>query len=362
MFQKLDRYTIFFHLLGWSIFFSMPLMVIPSPFFTVKNITHFFTSQLGNNLMLVAVFYLNLLVLSPTFLLKKNTKAFVGYALLGLVLVVCSHIFWNDFFPRVPMPWQQHPVPKPNLPGMPMPPMPNHPPKPPLPFPQIFAGMLSYFFTIAISSVLVLWQDRAKTYDTQQKIVLEKVAAELAVLKLQISPHFLFNTLNNIRWLARKKADTTEDAIVKLSQLLRYMLYHSESEKVALSQEINYLQDYIDLQKMRLSAQTQIDFTYHGPIEQFQIEPLLFIPLVENAFKYGIHSFEKSLITIKIAVEDNRLYFHTHNPVFASSQTEDSGIGLQNVRKRLALHYPDKHTLYLMQQENFFQIDIWIQL
>ncbi len=358
MLQKIDKYTIFFHLLGWSIFFSMPLMVIPSHFFTLKNIVHFFSSQLSNNVLLVGVFYLNLLVLSPKFLLKKRTRLFVGLIFLGLLLVVTCNILWNEIIPRNPM--MERPLPRNDMPRIPL--MPNPPPKPPLPFPQIFSGVLSYFFTIVTSSLLVLWQDRVRTYDTQQQIVLEKVAAELAVLKLQISPHFLFNTLNNIRWLARKKADTTEDAIVKLSQLLRYMLYHSESEKVALVQEINYLQDYIDLQKMRLTDQTQVNFTFSGDVERFLIEPLLFIPMVENAFKYGIHSFEKSQITISIVVEENRLHFHTHNPVFASSQTEDSGIGLQNVRKRLALHYPDKHTLYLMQQENFFQIDLWIQL
>jgi hypothetical protein len=359
--KAFDKYAIFFHLIGWCVYFSTPLLVLPSGFYGRAEFSNFVTSQLINNLMIVAVFYLNLLILSPKLLLKKRGGIFVFYLALGLIIVLGFNLIWGKFFIKMP-PFEPNMSKMPSMPK----PNPNFPPPPPprmgFPFQQITGGMMSYLFAIIVSSLIVLWQDRIKSHDTQQKITLEKVAAELAVLKLQVSPHFLFNTLNNIRWLARQKSELTEDAIVKLSQLLRYMIYQSDSDTVPLQQEIDYLHNYIDLQKMRISAKNKVTFQYKGPIERHVIEPLLFIPMVENAFKYGLHGFEETAIAIRIEVLDNMLYFSTRNPIFENNQTDESGIGLKNVRKRLSLHYPDRYSLKITEEGNIFCVDLSIEL
>ncbi len=193
---------------------------------------------------------------------------------------------------------------------------------------------------------------------------MEKLVADLALLKLQISPHFLFNTLNNIRWLTRQKSDKAEDAVVKLSQLLRYVIYQTNNEKVALAQEINHLQHYIDLQKMRLNEKDMVSFICEGDIEQYRIEPLLFIPFVENAFKYGLHSQYKSEIKVSIQVKDTTLLFFSENPIFENNLAKEgeSGVGIKNVQRRLALHYPHRHELQLREEEGIFRVTLSLQM
>lgn len=358
-----EKYQLVFHIVGWSLVFFLPLLVMPNSFYNRPEFSRFFTVQCFNNLALMAAFYINLLVLVPKFLMKKRGDIFSLYIILGFVIILALHWIWSHYFlkmhgfdmgmPKMPPPseWKNRP---------------NNMPRPPrmfLPFPQLMNATLTYFFSIIFSTSLALWQERLRNHDLQQQILLEKVAAELAVLKLQVSPHFLFNTLNNIRWLARKKSENTEDAIVKLSQLLRYMLYQSESDKVPLTQELDYLQNYIELQKMRISGKNSAEFSYEGPIHLYSIEPLLFIPLVENAFKYGLHSIEESHILIKLSVENDTLRFITENRNFDHNFKEEdkTGIGLQNVKKRLALHYPEKHELKIT-ENGLFIVEVYIQL
>jgi hypothetical protein len=164
------------------------------------------------------------------------------------------------------------------------------PPKMPNGFfkPQLIGTLFSFFLITILSTLIALFLERIKNYEEKKQIQFEKTAAELSALKLQISPHFLFNTLNNIRWLARKKSDLTEDAIVKLATLLRYIIYQANEQKVALVLEINNLKDFIGLQEMRIGNNTSVSFEVSGLVEDYEIEPLLFIPFVENAFKYGV--------------------------------------------------------------------------
>lgn len=359
-----ERYQLVFHLVGWSLVFFLPVLMMPNSFYNRPEFSRFFTVQCFNNLALMVAFYINLWVLVPRYLMKKRGDIFTIYIILGFVITLFLHWIWSHYYlrlhefnlgmPKMPPPsdWKNR-----TYPNMPL------PPRMMLPFPQLMNATLTYFFSIIFSSSLALWQERLRNYDTQQQIMLEKVAAELAVLKLQVSPHFLFNTLNNIRWLARKKSENTEDAIIKLSQLLRYMLYQSESDKVPLAQELDYLQNYIELQKMRISGKNTAEFVFEGPIHLHTIEPLLFIPLVENAFKYGLHSIEESHILIKLFVDNRTLTFRTENRNFDHNFKEEdkTGIGLQNVKKRLALHYPEKHQLTIT-ENGLFIVEVNIQL
>jgi LytS/YehU family sensor histidine kinase len=211
-----------------------------------------------------------------------------------------------------------------------------------------FASFLITTVVASASTVIVLWNNWTKAREHEQTITFEKVAAELSVLKLQISPHFLFNTLNNIRWLVRSKSEHAETAVVKLSHLLRYILYQTNQTKVPLEKEIEHLRDYVSLQQMRLAKPDSVSFELTGNPEGKQIVPLLFIPLVENFFKHA--NFEENFINkIKLNIGENHLTFETENIVLAPINKEvpgeDSGIGLENVKRRLMLNYPDQHLL-----------------
>jgi LytS/YehU family sensor histidine kinase/uncharacterized membrane protein YwzB len=308
--------------------------------------------------MLIAIFYFNLNFLTPSLFIKKNTVAFVMYLLVIFILTILLNKFTFDNFIK---PNFQR-LSRPDITGF-------RRLKSPtflfIPLPFLFRTTLSFSLVILASSLLALIKEHAIHKEEKHQIALEKTAAELAVLKLQISPHFLFNTLNNIRWLARQKSDRTEDSVVKLSQLLRYMIYQAKYDKVSLEQEINYLQNYIELQKMRLTEKSEVIFIYKGDIKRWNIEPLLFIPFIENAFKYGLHSENESRIEIRLKIEGDKLNLYVKNPVFANNflaNVEDSGIGIQNVEKRLMLHYPGRHELNIMNIGGYFSIDLTIML
>ncbi|MBA4853287.1 sensor histidine kinase [Emticicia sp. BO119] len=357
----LKRYSIWLHIIGWIVFVIMPFLTIPNGNFNAfrqANFQSFVISQLINDIMLIAIFYFNLNFLTPTLFIRKNIAAFVSYMVAIFILMLLLNKFTFDTFV------------KPNFQRFPRSDIQvfQHRESPRflfIPFPFFFRTTLSFSLVILASSLLALIKEHGIHKEEKQQIALEKTAAELAVLKLQISPHFLFNTLNNIRWLARQKSDKTEDSVVKLSQLLRYMIYQAKNDKVSLTQEINYLKNYIELQKMRLAEKNEVRFTYVGDIKQWNIEPLLFIPFVENAFKYGLHSQQESLIEIILKVEGSTLNLFVKNPVFANnslSDAEDSGIGIQNVEKRLMLHYPERHELNIVNIGGYFSIDLTIIL
>src|SRR6185369_13982184 len=142
----------------------------------------------------------------------------------------------------------------------------------------LFSSFLLTIMIASISTSIVLWNDWVKVQAEEQERAFQKLASELAVLKLQISPHFLFNTLNNIRWLVRSKSDQAEEAVMKLSQLLRYILYQTSQEKIELEKEIQHLKDYVSLQQMRLTEHQNIIFSYAADASNKTIVPLLFIP------------------------------------------------------------------------------------
>lgn len=346
------RYAILLHTLSWIGFFCLPILLSPFPTSLLLEapFNDFLSSHLIINVLLIAFFYLNLHKLTPL-ALKHRRIIPLAIAILGsLLLMIMIHKFF--FRPMMPRPMLS-PDSRMGLPPRAMPML--------LPIPQI----MSFLLVLGISSVMALLQERTRTQEEQQQTALEKVSAELAVLKLQISPHFLFNTLNNIRWLARKRSEQTEEAILKLSDLLRYILRQSQPEKVPLLDEINHLQNYIDLQKMRLTAQNKVFFSFDGEISGIFIEPLLFIPFVENAFKYGIHYQQASEIIISIKVQHQSLIFVVSNPLFphqTSDEKDSFGIGIPNVRRRLELHYPAKHHLQVTEEKDFFRVELAIEL
>jgi len=201
-----------------------------------------------------------------------------------------------------------------------------------------------------------------KSEKQREELKVEKLNAELKFLKSQINPHFLFNCLNTIYSLAHKQSAQTEHAILKLSTIMRYMIYESNEARVLLSHELKYLHDYIEIQRLRLPKDIEINYNLSGNADGVQIEPMLLVPFVENAFKHGISYTEDSFIDIDIATTEDMIRLTVKNSHFKERVAERGGIGLDNVLKRLALLYEHEHEIDMTETENQFIVDLKIAL
>lgn len=194
----------------------------------------------------------------------------------------------------------------------------------------------------------------------------EKVEAELDTLKSQINPHFLFNSLNSIYSMVLNKSDLAPDALIKLSDSMRYIIYESNHERVALRKELDFIANYIELQKLRMSSKDKLTFEVSGEIDHQKIAPLLLIPIIENCFKYGIKGeTEASFVDIQIAIEKDSISMKSINNIGVVDDVEKDkpkGTGLINLRKRLDLIYPGKHFLTIEKSSKKFTVNLNIQL
>ncbi|HEY0177813.1 MAG TPA: sensor histidine kinase [Pedobacter sp.] len=190
----------------------------------------------------------------------------------------------------------------------------------------------------------------------------EKKDMELQFLKSQLNPHFLFNSLNNIYSLAYQKSDKTADAILKLSEIMRYMIYESNDSWVALSKEIEYLQSYIELQKLRFKDGAAVVMTLNGEIDDQQILPLVLISFVENAFKHGVANDHSDPIRINIIANQKILHFSITNKKSNANKDEMGGVGLNNVERRLQLLYPERYKLNIVNSATHYTIELMLDL
>jgi hypothetical protein len=223
-----------------------------------------------------------------------------------------------------------------------------------------FNSVLFIFVVLAVSTSIKITSQWYANEKTRKETENQKLNAELSFLKSQINPHFFFNTLNSIYSLASKKSDKTPEAIIKLSQLMRYIIYDSEKELVPLKNEIEYIANFVELQKLRIKENVHIDLSINGPVNDKWIEPMLLLPFIENAFKHGIDYTRDCVIRISIKTSEGKLFFETENQkVIQISQPWDngnSGIGLANSKKRLNLLYPESHSLKIFEENNLFNI------
>lgn len=223
-------------------------------------------------------------------------------------------------------------------------------------------GTAVFFLVFTVSTCIKVIQQWLSAEQRQKLIETEKLNTELSFLKSQINPHFLFNTLNNIYSLAVVKSDATAPAIMKLSSIMRYVLSDTRQHLVPLEKEIEFIQHYIDLQKVRLTDKIKINLAVIGDPEGQQIAPLLFIPFVENAFKYGISTREDSEINISINIKPGEIEFKMDNRILAieTDIEKKNGIGLKNTRRRLEILYADKHSLEINRKDDHFYVHLKI--
>jgi len=219
---------------------------------------------------------------------------------------------------------------------------------------------LLYAFYGLLFRIGIDWFERR---DRQKELEKQQVKTELALLQSQINPHFLFNVLNNIHSFALRDPEKSSFAIIRLSEIMRYMLYEAGAERVPAGKEIQYITGYLDLQKLRYRDSGFVTFDLQGTPEGIMIPPLLFIPFIENAFKHGRKSVDDP-IRISMAFEPGRIRFYCRNAKRKLSEQELSqkkGIGLTNIRRRLALLFPGRHTLHIADRDEEYIVELTIQ-
>jgi sensor histidine kinase YesM len=328
-----------FYVLAHAVFWLSSIAFALSSFYVVSDYQFNLPNDILRALVLNAGFalgvYVNLLILVPVFLKKKNYIFYAFWLLITLAvssLVILCLLFFLLNFSRA----------------------------------QLFS---SYFFTtgfyVGVTSLAKFLKDWVKLQDISlryHKVEREKLEAELNTLKAQINPHFLFNSLNNIYSLALANSKKTPEMILKLSDLMRYVLYESRENFIPLKKEIGFIKNFIELQRIRLSEKTDVRFECTGDANDRLIIPLVFEPFVDNAFKHGPKSLhEKAYIHISIRIEENWLYFLAENNFGDDIPQEGTanGIGLKNVEKRLAyLYEKGQYHLDISRKENIFKVEL----
>ena len=292
----------------------------------------------------MAISYFLVYYLIPKYLLQKKYKLFILYSvytlILSVYLIILSILYGLTFLVNL-KPENTSPLTK------------------TLPFIIIGVFFVS-IIAVALSLVKYNYKSLLVNEDLKNKFLetkLQLTAQELQFLKMQIHPHFLFNSLNTIYGFALTKRDEAPEMILKLSNLLDYILYQIKKPSVFLSDEIKHLKDYVDLEKMRFQDSLQVNFLIDISDENKQIAPMLFIPFVENSFKHGAQINGILKVDIKLFSDENWLTFEVIN-TFNKAKNIENGIGLENSKKRLELLYPENYDLIINQTENLFSINL----
>jgi two-component system, LytTR family, sensor kinase len=335
--------TVVLHTAAWILLFSLPYLLRPSlnnsnPAKQDSGSALMFLRYVLNNLIYIGFFYLNAGLLIPEFIYKRKYKQYAAIVLACFITIL--FITWLSLFLLLGQP-------KFNIRG------------------HILFNFFFFLFMLAGSTAYRMIKDRTRADRIAREKENENLKTELSLLRSQASPHFMFNVLNNMVALARKKSDLLEPSLLKFSSIMRYMLYEDDEEKVPLEKEIEYLQSYIDLQQQRFGKNVQVNVSLEKVDDNYEIEPMLLIPFVENAFKHGTGMIEDAQIAIQLKTEKDKLFFTVKNKYDPSSieiKDKTSGIGLANVKRRLNLLYGNKQHLLITQKDNWFTASLQLNL
>ncbi len=345
------KMSILLHIVAWTILLLLPMYLIT----VEQDRDMYFVHRIYlRTIIYVLLFYLNFFWLIPVFLFKGKKwryYVFVSAIIIGLYSVneVVNRVFFvneekklKEVFDKI-----RKDMPAPKMPWK--------------------FDIYNYFITsllISGFSVGLRMTGRFQENEKKQKeMEKEMLGSELAFLKSQVSPHFFFNTLNNIYSLTEINTKDAQNAILQLSKLMRYLLYESEKGNTKLSGEIEFMKNYIELMKLRLSDKVSLAFLFPENFKDIDFPPLLFISFIENAFKHGISYRESSFINIELNLKENTIHFLCKNSIGRNVENDqESGIGLENIKKRLALLFPEKHRLTILETDKTFEVDLSITL
>jgi sensor histidine kinase YesM len=340
--MKGKPFTIAMHVLVWVLLLVIPYVSTDQVFNSLDPASDikYLLLCLVLSSVLIATFYFNYFFLIPKYLLAKKYWLYCFFLLLAIatVLALSGVIFFlSDFNPET--------LSKTN-------------PTIEKIIPVIIINAISLWLLSIASSILLAAYNRLKQTEK------EKLSAQIASLKSQINPHFLFNTLNNIYGIAIDTSPKAADMVDKLSEMMRYTMKDTQQDFVLLEDEINYISNFIELQKLRLDRSVKLEYHILDNVPALEIAPMLLIPFIENAFKHGVNSEQKSYIKIETTMNKTEFQLRVvNNKVNIQKDiAERSGLGIENTKHRLNLIYPSKHLLVINDTEKEFSVSLHINL
>ena len=328
-----DKYkTVIFHLCLWGIWLYLPLANTNDEELYNRAVFMIFLITLTH----IPFFIINTQWLIPEILDKKGTTAYFWLLIILILIFGAWHNLLGDWVKSFQGVVDKHPR-------------------------SFLWSFLPIIFVAAISTGYGLFNYVVKEEQLKQEKQQERLQSELSFLRSQISPHFIFNILNSIVYLIRSKSDLAEPVTIKLSELMRYMLYESENAQIPLEKELSYLKNYIELQKVRFEEDVEINLNTEGEATTQLIEPMLMIPFVENAFKHGVGMVLNPIIDVSLKTTEKELFFTVKNKIAPETREDkdsSSGIGLKNVNRRLELLYPNAHRLEIQNKDGWFIVNL----
>ena len=338
-FKKKYLLELFAHVVLWIAFYGLVLY----PFIT-RSIP-LSPSSLFKLSLTTLLFYINYFFLVPKLLLKKNIRIYVLVSFLLIISIglISQKVLPPDFPERFrnPRPFVE------NL----------------FMFRPFSMYLVTFGIPYIVSAVLRIYVEWKKNEDLKKVVEKEKVESELQLLKTQLNPHFLFNSLNTIYALSVKNSRDTPKAVVNLSELMRYMLYEADKDMVPLTKELDYVQSYVQLQRLRMPDSRNVNLNISGEDWNKAIPPLLFISFIENAFKYGTDYEGKTYIKINLWIKKGSIQLHVVNKIGGFKEpSKNSGLGLENVKNRLKLLYPNSHELVVKNDGKTYSVDLTLKL
>ncbi len=329
------------HIIFWLLYVINIIMTHDSKYLESYGVQNIIFKQATFFIIILGIFYLNYLYIIPKFLSKRMYWSYL-WSVIGVVaitilvyLVLARILDWyfksGDFYfdDRLKA------------------------------VPYLLFQIMFYLLVSTGAKFTLDWFNNLKLKDEFER---EKTVSEIKLLKSQISPHFLFNTLNNLYSLVQRKSDSAPEAVLMLSDLMRYMLKENSKEKIELVKEISYVKSFIELQRLRLSNPEIVTSDIRIDDAQAQISPMLLIPFVENTFKHADITSPEAFIYFKLELIKDSLFFTVDNHIGQRNKDETTGVGLKNVKRRLDLLYPGSHKLEIKNKDNKFHVELELRL
>jgi two-component system LytT family sensor kinase len=350
--MKINR-RVGLHLLFWIVYFAVNLFneLYLSPSFTLHPSFQLLSESVQSQLLTLSIkipaTYYVLYSLIPRWLRSSNRlKLALEFAFMFIFLLFCyrgvMHYIIRPFIykePAIPLTALQHTA-------------------------RFFYSLLDLLEITAIAAAIKLFGLRLAAMKNEKLLVQEKLQSEMQLLRSQINPHFLFNTLNSIYALSRSRSPDTPDVVMRLSKILRYVLYETKNRLISIEEELRIATDYIELQQIRFGGKVEVVVEKNIDNAAVSVTPLILLPLIENAFKHGVSGISGvARIYLRITLSQDRLTIIVRNPVGTLSLTtsEEEGIGLSNIRRRMELLYND-YRLEYGEKENNFTVELYINL
>ena len=345
--QQINYKSILQNLLFWLVFFTYQTITYG---WDENDQLSFKLEPMLKTLIPVSLFltYTNLYLLMPLYYYSQRYKT---YALSFLILFLTGGLLLRYVTYTFTVPWEQlHDPSRYKLEvkhfWIPI---------------RILRNSFNLLPVVMITMIIKLMRNTYQQEKNLRELEKENFTAEMGLLKAQINPHFFFNTLNSLYALTLKGSDQASKVVLRLSELMHYMLYEASAAKVLLKDEISHLENYISIEQMRFADRLDLSFQYSGDISGKMIAPLLLLPFVENAFKHGIAD-DSGWITINLKVTGNRLFLKVENSYPVNGKAKSHGLGLKNVKRRLDLTYPGQYDLQLHQNEDTYEADLKLDI